>query len=358
MSAQSDVVGAGDGFSAAPVAIAVFGLALASVGGWHVWQSSPASTTAEWGWVLFINVGLPLGVAGSVLYARGRTELSDWIIVRWIVGSVAILVLLGTWASFELLLAGELSNVRSNLLLGANLGILFGAVAGVNRSHVRRNAELAERERAQREGVAFLNHLLRHHVLNGVTIINGYTDELREQDVSSEHIDVIERQSERIVTLVENVQTLVRSVSGEAEPKPVDLAAVADSAVSDARETYPEATFDLETEPVTVMANDFVRAVLDNLLSNAIEHHDGEPHVHVTVEVANDTAVLRVEDDGVGVPDEIKASFERPDERTAAAGDGLGLYLVHTLVTSYGGSVRIEDNDPRGAVVVVEFPRV
>jgi len=108
---------------------------------------------------------------------------------------------------------------------------------------------------------------------------------------------------------------------------------------------------------VVVRVDEFLRAVLDNLLTNAVEHHDGDPHVRVEVE-SGDLAVVRVADDGPGVPERIQDSFaETEDASTTIAGDGLGLYLVHTVVTNYGGSVEVDDNEPRGAVVTVELPQ-
>jgi two-component system OmpR family sensor kinase len=333
------------------------GVCLALLGGWHVFRSGGFGSGLEGGSVLFINVGLPLVAVGFMLYATQEAMTRDWTVVRWMFASIFALVTLGAWTSAEQLLAGEFMEARGTLVLGANLGILFGVVTGVNRARAKQNAELAERERAQREGMAFVNHLLRHHVLNGMTIINGYTDELRDEAVSDEHIEVIERQSDRIVTLVENVQTLVQSLSGESEPKPVDISDIADRSVADARETYPNASFELDVDSATVYADDFLRAVLDNLITNAVEHHDGEPNVHVTVE-AGDPTILRVKDDGPGIPENIRQSFtDKDDMATGISGDGLGLYLVHTLVTSYEGSVSITDNQPRGTVVTVELPR-
>ena len=337
--------------------VVAIGLCLALFGGWHVLESGVSGSGIESGSVLFINVGLPVVAVGVMVYAVRKAPTREWVVARWMVGGILAFAALAVWASADSLLAGELVAARGTLLLGTNLGILFGVVTGVNRARAKQNAELAERERAQRESIAFLNHLLRHHVLNGMTIINGYTNELREKDISPEHIEVIERQSDRIVTLVENVQTLAQSLSGDPEAKPVDITVVAERAVADARETYPDATFELDVDSATVRADDFLRSVLDNLLANAVEHHDGDPTVRVVVD-AGDPTVLRVADDGPGIPDDIRQSFtEKDDMATGVAGDGLGLYLVHTLVTNYGGEVRIADNDPRGTVVTVELPR-
>ncbi len=337
--------------------VVLAGLSLAVVGAWHISVTELSPTGVQLGFELFIDVGLPVVAVGVVLYATRSSRLPDRPIANWTVAGILLLVLLAVWASIAELLAGEFVDAIETLLLGANLGILFGVVTGINRAQAMEKAELVERERSQREGVALLNHLLRHHVLNGMTIINGYADELRAEGVPEEHVEVIERQSDRIVTLVENVQTLVESLSASVDPKPVDAAAVVDRAVADARETHPDATFEVLAESVTVRADEFLRAVLDNLLANAVEHHDGDPHVRVAVE-HGDPVVVRVADDGPGVPDDVRRSFDGDEDvATAVAGEGLGLYLVHTLVTNYGGTLSIADNEPRGTVVTVELPR-
>jgi len=103
-----------------------------------------------------------------------------------------------------------------------------------------------------------------------------------------------------------------------------------------------------------VTANDGIRSVVDNLLENAAEHNDADdPRIDVSVTVASETVRLTVTDNGPGVPDDLKESVFEPTED----GSGGGLSLVYTLVTGYGGDVRVEDADPRGARFVVDFPR-
>jgi signal transduction histidine kinase len=102
-----------------------------------------------------------------------------------------------------------------------------------------------------------------------------------------------------------------------------------------------------------------VSSVFRNLLKNAIQHND-KPVAAVKVSAAerDDTVIVRVADNGPGVPDDRKeAIFGKGDRGLETTGTGIGLYLVDTLVTSYGGEVRVEDNDPDGSVFVVELPK-
>jgi len=101
-----------------------------------------------------------------------------------------------------------------------------------------------------------------------------------------------------------------------------------------------------------------LHSIFRNLLTNAVQHNDREvPTVTVSASERDETVVVRVADDGPGVSDEQKDEiFAKGTKGGESAGTGLGLYLVETLVDTYGGSVHVEDNEPRGAVFVVELP--
>jgi signal transduction histidine kinase len=69
--------------------------------------------------------------------------------------------------------------------------------------------------------------------------------------------------------------------------------------------------------------------------------------------------VIRVADNGPGIPDDQKETvFGKGEKGLDSQGSGIGLYLVQTLVTTYGGSIWIEDNDPEGSVFAVELQNV
>lgn len=96
-----------------------------------------------------------------------------------------------------------------------------------------------------------------------------------------------------------------------------------------------------------------------NLLDNAVIHNDKESvEVSVAVEECEDRVVVRIADNGPGVPDSRKREvFGRSEKGLESPGSGLGLYLVDQLVDIYGGSVWIEDNEPDGSVFCVELRR-
>ncbi|MER5266322.1 ATP-binding protein [Actinosynnema sp. NPDC002837] len=99
--------------------------------------------------------------------------------------------------------------------------------------------------------------------------------------------------------------------------------------------------------------------ILRNLLGNAERHASSQ--VTVTVTVEGDTAVLRVADDGPGIPgadrERVFEPFVRLDEGRARdeGGAGLGLAIVREGVRAHGGTVEVEDSD-RGTVMAVRLP--
>jgi len=108
-----------------------------------------------------------------------------------------------------------------------------------------------------------------------------------------------------------------------------------------------------------VRANKLFADVLRNLLVNAVEHTAPDPvSIEVTVEPRPDSVRVIVADDGPGVPDdEQDRIFRRGMSSDGSAGSGFGLYFVDTMIDTYDGTIRVEDNDPEGTRFVLELPK-
>jgi signal transduction histidine kinase len=139
----------------------------------------------------------------------------------------------------------------------------------------------------------------------------------------------------------------------------VSLRAVLEGELDDIRSEYSNAaiTIDGVIPDVPVVADEMLDSVFRNLLRNAVQHNDKEiPEVVVSVTDRSDAALVRIADNGPGVPDDQKdAVFGKGEKGLESEGTGIGLYLVKTLVENYGGTVRVTDNEPDGAVFVVEL---
>jgi len=95
-----------------------------------------------------------------------------------------------------------------------------------------------------------------------------------------------------------------------------------------------------------VIANEGLRTVIFNLIQNAIQHSGGKK-VNVEVKKSGNWGILKVRDDGKGVPNEIKARIF--DKGFSTSSSGLGLFITKKLVELYDGFITVYDNEPRGS---------
>ncbi len=98
-----------------------------------------------------------------------------------------------------------------------------------------------------------------------------------------------------------------------------------------------------------------IHQILLNLVRNAVEAV--APGGHVAVELLGDEGafVIRVQDDGPGIPDEVRLRIYEPFFSTKEGGTGLGMSIVHSLVVLHGGTISI-DTSSRGSRFDVRIP--
>ena len=115
--------------------------------------------------------------------------------------------------------------------------------------------------------------------------------------------------------------------------------------------------------PVRVRADaDRLKQVLANLLDNALRHTHEGGHVSVSLSVEGRTAVMRVADDGDGIPaDQLEvvfARFHRVDTSRRSgdgSGSGLGLTIARAIVSDHGGTI-VAQSDGSGATFEIRLP--
>jgi two-component system nitrogen regulation sensor histidine kinase NtrY len=110
--------------------------------------------------------------------------------------------------------------------------------------------------------------------------------------------------------------------------------------------------------PVLRLDADQMKRVLINLVDNAIEATDKQGTVTISTEYDRVQARVRlgVGDDGPGILPEDRDRLFVPSFSTKKRGSGLGLAIVSRIVQEHHGSIRVEENPPRGARFIVELP--
>jgi two-component system OmpR family sensor kinase len=241
--------------------------------------------------------------------------------------------------------------------------------AALNRmlDHVSNALEARQASEMQvRQFVADASHELR----TPLAAIRGYAELSRRSrspvpDEVAHVLRRVESEAQRMTTLVEDLLLLARLDAGRPlSQDPVDLTMLVVDAVSDAHATGPHHNWqlDLPEEPVVVTGDGArLHQVLANLLANARTHTPEGTSVTVGVGTEQDHAVLRVCDRGPGIPPalvpHIFERFARGDSsRSRAAGStGLGLSIVHAVVTAHRGTVSV-DSSPAGTTFTVRLP--
>ncbi|WP_390910862.1 ATP-binding protein [Pseudosulfitobacter sp. SM2401] len=99
--------------------------------------------------------------------------------------------------------------------------------------------------------------------------------------------------------------------------------------------------------------------VMRNLISNAVKHHDcDEGVIRIFGHEERGIAIIKIEDDGTGIPEEYRTSIFEPFKRLSSKveGSGLGLSFVYKTVTKWGGNIHVECANPRGSTFVLTIP--
>lgn len=234
----------------------------------------------------------------------------------------------------------------------------------INRD-VTARAESQRRVERQRDGLDVLNQMVRHDIRNDLQVVLGYAESLRRfvDDERCDHVDRVVQSARDAVEITETAGDVAEvMLTADTETKVIGVRHALNEQVGDIRSTYEDVvlTTDGTVPDVDVHADDMLGSVFRNLLINAVEHNDEAVREVTVAATATDGRVtVRVADNGPGIPDDRKdAIFEEGEKGLDSEGTGLGLYLVETLVERYDGDIRVEDNDPKGTVFVVELPVV
>jgi PAS domain S-box-containing protein len=237
------------------------------------------------------------------------------------------------------------------------------AVLGYSRD-VTELTEYQQQLESQRDNLEVLNQVVRHDIRNHLQLISAYADAaqpLVEDDQGNEYLENVLEAADDAVDITTTAREVTAvMLNAEVDRHPVRLRSILEEELDSIRANHDRALVEVEGSipDVEVLADEMLASVVRNLLTNAVQHNDKEvPEITVGATAGDETAVLRIADNGAGISDEQRAEiFERGEMGLDSEGTGLGLYLVKTLVSRYGGKVRVEENQPEGAVFVVTLP--
>jgi len=230
------------------------------------------------------------------------------------------------------------------------------------------NERLRELDEMKDEFIGLVSHELR----TPLTSIIGYVQLLRDDRVSELHADhyadVIQRNSQRLLRLVEDLLFLSQNHPGKMalELRSADLGQIAASAVEELRPEAERRHIDLALSAGDVprLAVDAARIaqLLGNLISNAVKFTQEGGKIQVEVGTEAGQAVLTVTDTGVGIPaadqERIFDRFFRSAiaARQAIPGTGLGLTIARDIAAAHDAAITVESDEGHGSTFKVWLP--
>ena len=220
-----------------------------------------------------------------------------------------------------------------------------------------------EELKRKKEELTIINRIISHDIKNDVSILTGWAEVLEDyiDEEGEKMLTHIEETSTHIAELTEITKDFVESLEGGAtvDLEAIDLSGVISNEVEKLRSNHEDISVAVDShDELVVRANELLSSVVGNLLANAVRHNNSDRvEIDITTETTATAVTLRVADNGPGVADGQKEDiFGKGEKGPESPGTGIGLYLVYKLVDQYNGDVWIEDNEPTGAVFVVELP--
>jgi signal transduction histidine kinase len=308
-------------------------------------------------------------VVGVVVLSRSVEELEERVSVLWtwlglvalagLAAAAAAAIALARWVSRPL----SALDVAAQQLGGGALDTRSEAASGP--PEVRRLARnfntmagrLESLVHGSRAAMADVSHQLRTPLAAlrlRLDVLTQDADAATAEDLAGAQHEIA-----RLSHLVDGLLAMARAESAVVDPITVQVDEVIKDRVAAWRPVAEERGVELKlscTGPVPARAGpDYLEQVLDNLLANALDAVPSGGHVVVSAAVDGDGAEIMVADDGPGMtPRQQEMAFRRFFSSTPG-GAGLGLAIVHRLVTSNGGSAALSDTPGGGLTVTVRL---
>jgi signal transduction histidine kinase len=270
------------------------------------------------------------------------------------IGALAVgiaFLIVGSKKRLELVVGTRTKELKT---ANESLGESNKKLAAVNEQLDLANKQLQIHDKMQRE---FIN-VASHEMKTPTQAILLHSDIVRKRPQSTDSIDAIIRNAERLQRLTNNILdvTRIESDSLRLNKESFNLNSVISSIVSDySAQTHANITFEAQSQDLNMHAdkNRLIQVIL-NLVGNAVEFaKDGT--ISITAELDGSQIVVRVSDNGPGIDPEILPRLFSKFATKSEKGTGLGLFISRRIVEAHGGRIWAE-NGKSGATFSFSFP--
>ncbi|MFX1535670.1 MAG: ATP-binding protein [Promethearchaeota archaeon] len=252
---------------------------------------------------------------------------------------------------------GEKRQALFTLTPQLNIGGNFVGIFGTIRDITERKWAEEKLQRASatvedlNESLRIVNSILRHDLLNDLTIIRGLL-EIYKLEKNENNLEKAYKITDKSVALITRMRELEHLILHDEALKPFNAREIVETVVSNYADSGIE--INIKGEGI-VLADPALESTIGNVIQNTLVHANTE-RIDITIDEQEDWCDIRIADYGIGIPDEIKSKIFEPGFKYGKTGHmGLGLYIVNQVIKRYGGTLWIENNIPNGTVFVLKL---
>lgn len=207
-----------------------------------------------------------------------------------------------------------------------------------------------------------------HELRTPLTVIQGNLEGLLDgvYPRDDEHLELILEETRVLSRLIDDLRTLALAESGtlKLQKEPTDVSELIGDTIAAFRAQADASGVCLEVDvapdvPSIAIDPARMRAVLSNLITNALRYTPDGGSIHVSGSVVDACVVLSIRDTGSGIaPDDLPYVFDRFYKTSDSRGSGLGLAIAKNLVEAHGGEIKVESEVGQGTQIHVMLPKL
>lgn len=238
--------------------------------------------------------------------------------------------------------------------------------------------DVTEREKIERDRRQFVSNV-SHELRTPLTSVRSYSEALsdgalEDPKLAREFLDVIQRETDRMIRMISDLLSLSRMDSNRQEMnlELIDLSRLVDHILDRfdmmlSSEEYVNKDYkilrELSDKPIWVEADqDRLTQIIDNILNNAIKYSPDGGNITVRLMTTHNEALLSIQDQGLGIPQKaiphIFERFYRVDKARSReqGGTGLGLAIAKEVVERLNGRIWVNSIENKGSSFYISLP--
>ena len=314
--------------------------------------------------------GKVIGVMRLVVSLEAVDKGISNIIVFFLIISITVLILVSTILAKNIVVPIKKLTIVAEEMAGGDLGVRSDTnskdeIGKLAKTLDYMAEEIQKREQLKNEFISSISHELR----TPLTAIKGWVitldDSQTDKDTLKMGLNIIEKETDRLVNMVEELLDFSRLSSGKMtlNKKEVSIKAISDYIdvymSARARRENKRLNINLDSENKKIYVDiDRIKQVLINLLDNAFKFTEAEGTISISFSSVEGSLKIIVQDDGCGISEEdlprVKEKFYKG--KNAKSKNGIGLSICDEIVKLHDGEIFIESEEGKGTLVTVILP--